>query len=90
MRESRGIFFYLYEVGVPGILANMEVVVARILPSRLAEDVSWKKLSSAYDTPIVAREQKQAQGYETHDTSTRARTGEPWGRWAERACRNWY
>lgn len=26
-----------------------------------------------------------AQGRETHDTSTRARTGEPWGRWAGRA-----
>lgn len=39
---GRGVF-YLYEVGVPGILANVEVVVARILPCRLAEDVSWKR-----------------------------------------------
>lgn len=48
--------FYLYEVGVPGILANVEVVVALVLPGGLAEDVSWRKLSSAYDAPIVAHE----------------------------------
>ena len=32
---------YLYEVGVPGILADVEVIVAVLLPRRLAIDVSW-------------------------------------------------
>lgn len=31
---------YLYEVGIPGILADVEVIVAVLLPRRLAIDVS--------------------------------------------------
>ena len=40
-RRSHGRVTYLDQVGIPGIAADAQVIIAKFLPRRLSKDVSW-------------------------------------------------
>lgn len=46
MRQGGRGIRYLHQVGIPGIAADVEVVVAELLLGGLAEDMSWLRRGS--------------------------------------------
>jgi hypothetical protein len=75
---------HLDQVRVPGIAADVEVIVAELLSRRLPEDVSYKRgaktlclVSAEPDLRVAGRESERRHGGRTHGTSTRAQSGQP-------------
>ncbi len=73
-RRSRA---HLDQVGVPGISTDAQVIVAELLPRRLAEDVSCG-LRKAATSVLGSSRGGRAGGRATDDISTLARSGRPW------------
>lgn len=46
---------YLHQIGVPGISADAQVVIAEVFPGRLAEDVSCKRRQQRRKREVTGR-----------------------------------